>query len=251
MKRGFITHLATNGAAAIHDFELAFQCATCEDIEEYIKDGKFGNWKETAEFINRAASHAYKYRIGFGRAIGAHIYHGPLRREISIFAKAYDLTIPITVHKGIGYDITDQHPSADFAAIGWASGEDFNIFANSISKLEDGVFLNFGTQVMGPEVYLKALSMARNMAGQEGQKINHFTTAVFDIIDLGDWKKEDDPTHPNYYFRPKKTILIRTVKDGGESFYIQGDFRITIPALYRDILRIKGGEDGKGNKKYN
>ncbi len=253
MKRGIITHVATNMACAIHDFELALIGATCEDVEFYIRDGKFGNWIETGININQAAKAAYAQRIGLGASIGRVIAIGINECDFSIFANACNLGIPITVHKGIGYDITDQHPLADFAALGWASGQDFLIFSDAISKLEGGVFLNIGTQVMGPEVYLKALSMARNVACQEyaekhnceineaPPQITDFTTAVFDIVNLGDWREEDDPSCPSYYFRPKKTILIRTIKDGGESFYIQGDFRVTIPNLYH--LLVKGGKN--------
>jgi hypothetical protein len=164
-------------------------------------------------------------------------------KNLSIFATAYRNSIPITVHKGIGYDITDQHPSADFSAIGATSGRDFIIFARAIRELEGGVFIDMGSQVMGPEVFLKALSMARNLAVQEGKRIRDFTTAVFDIVDLGDWRgkevtdyrKAENLSDPRYYFRPLKSILVRTVRDGGTSFYIQGDFAVTIPALYRRL----------------
>lgn len=249
MKRGIITHIAANGACAIHDFELAFQGATCEDVEKYIKDGKFGNWEETGRIINEAVNYGFKKGRGFGESIGRmiHLSTFPFRFE-SIFRNGYLFKIPITVHKSIGQDITDQHPSADYEALGGASGQDFLIFAESISKLEGGgIFLNIGTQVMGPEVYLKALSMARNVAAQEGKEIKNFTTAVFDIIHLGDWKNEPDIVNykkpeamsdPRYYFRPLKSILIRTVKDGGGGLYIQGDFRITIPNLYHRIIEV-------------
>lgn len=250
MEREIITHIATNGAVAIHDFELAFHGATCEDVEFYIKDGKFGNWRETGKYINKAVIYGYEHNIGFGEAIGRMIFleeHSRMPFEyISIFAAAFRLGIPITVHKGIGYDITDQHPSADFAAIGKTSGDDFLIFANSVSKLEGGVFICMGSQVMGPEVYLKALSMARNIATQKGEEIRHFTTAVFDIVNLGNWRAKDGDVvnyrksenlqDQRYYFRPLKSILIRTVKDGGESFYVQGDFSVTVPALYKKII---------------
>jgi hypothetical protein len=258
MKRGMITHIAANMACAIHDFELAFMGATCENVEEYIKDGKFGNWEETGFYINAAAIDGFRSNFGLGEAIARMIYYGAFwslehsleykpfylpNKDISIFRSAYELRIPITVHKGIGYDITDQHSSADFAALGWASGRDFLIFVDSVSKLEGGVFLNIGTQVMGPEVYLKALSMARNVASQAGKEIKNFTTAVFDIVDLGDWKNEPDIMNQRYYFRPLKTILIRAVKDGGKSFYIKGDFRMTVSALYHNILKEQ--KDGK------
>lgn len=259
MKRGFITHVATNGACAIHDFELAYIGETCEDVEEYVRNGEFGNWTETSFYINTAATDGFRSGFGFGESVARMLYYEAFwsiscnpfyvpYKDISIFKAAYELKIPITVHKSIGQDITDQHPSADYAALGWASGQDFLIFADAISKLEGGgVFLNIGTQVMGPEVYLKALSMSRNIAAQNGKKIKKFTTAVFDIVNLGDWKsgegadykKEENITDPRYYFRPFKTILVRTVKDGGESFYIQGDFSITIPNLYK--LIVKGG----------
>ena len=241
MERGVITHVATNGACAIHDFELAHIGATLEDVEDYIWDGKFGNWEETGRYLNEAIVRGYRDKIGFGEAIGRFIQKGENTvpfpyREISMFAAAYRLGVPFTVHKGIGYDITEQHPSADYAAIGWTTGEDFLRFAHSISQLEGGVFLNLGSAVMGPEVYLKSLSMARNIAAQRGEEIRHFTTANFDLIDFPDFQEEGQPTDAHYYHRPKKTILIRTVKDGGESYHISGDFSVTVPQLYRLLI---------------
>lgn len=250
MERGFITHLATNMAVAIHDFEMAYQGATLEDVEFYIKDGRFGNWEETGRYINEAIVRGYKKGIGLGESIGLMIeseYVPMPFWDMSIFARAVRLGIPVTVHKGIGYDITDQHPSADFAAIGKTSGDDFLIFAKSISRLENGVFLNLGSSVMGPEVYLKALSIARNLANQESREIKHFTTAVFDLVPLGSWQEEDDivdykkpgrTSDPRYYFRPLKSILVRTVKDNGKSYYVQGDFKDTVPMLH-NVLTIK------------
>ena len=155
MERGVITHLGTNGAGAIHDFELALIGATLEDVERYIWDGKFGNWEETGRYLNDAIVRGYHDKIGFGEAIGRLIQNEECGikfpyREISMFAAAYRLGIPMTVHKGIGYDIIDQHPAADYAAMGYTTGEDFLRFAHSVSKLEDGVFLNLGSAVMGP-----------------------------------------------------------------------------------------------------
>jgi len=236
MERGILTHVATNGAGAIHDFELALIGATLEDVERYIRDGKFGNWEETGRYINEAIIQGYRDKIGFGEAIGRLIQEGGMRfrhREISMFAAAYRLGIPMTVHKGIGYDIIDQHPSADYAAMGYTTGEDFLRFAHSISKLESGVFLNLGSAVMGPEVYLKSLSMARNIAAQRGEEICHFMTANFDLIAFPDFRNEGSPAEAHYYHRPKKTILVRTVKDGGESYHISGDFDRTVSKLYR------------------
>jgi hypothetical protein len=138
------------------------------------------------------------------------------------------------VHAGIGYDIIHEHPNCDGAAIGAASYRDFLIFARTVERLEGGVLLNFGSAIMGPEVYLKALAMARNVAHQEGRQIRRFTTAVFDIVPIhGDPHRELPKTDPGYYFRPHKTILVRTVADGGESFYFAGEHRATLPALWR------------------
>ena len=240
MERGIITHIATNGACAIHDFELAHIGATLEDVEDYIRDGKFGNWEETGRYLNEAIIRGYRDKIGFGEAIGRLIQEGENgisfpHRDVSMFAAAYRLGVPFTVHKGIGFDIIDQHPAADYAAMGWTTGEDFLRFAQRISQLEGGVFLNLGSAVMGPEVYLKSLSMARNIAIQRGEEIRHFTTANFDLIDFPDFQDEGAPTDAHYYHRPKKTILIRTVKDGGEGYHISGDFSVTVPQLYRLI----------------
>ena len=154
--------------------------------------------------------------------------------DISILAAGYRLRVPVTVHIGLGYDIIHEHPNCDGAALGEASYRDFLIFTEAVTRLQGGVFLNFGTAVMGPEVYLKALSMARNVAFQEGRQINKFTTAVFDLLELGDDLGHEAPkTDARYYYRPYKTILVRTVADGGESFYVRGGHRATIPALYR------------------
>ena len=245
MERRVLTHVAANGACAIHDFELAFIGATLEDVERYIWDGKFGNWEETGRYLNEAIIRGHHDRIGFGEAIGRLIQSGECgirfpHREISTFAAAYRLGLPMTVHKGIGYDIIDQHPAADYAAMGYTTGEDFLRFAHSVSQLEGGVFLNLGSAVMGPEVYLKGLSMARNIAAQRGDEIRHFTTANFDLIDFPDFREEGSPTEAHYYHRPKKTILVRTVKDGGESYHISGDFDRTVPQLYRLIISALG-----------
>ena len=130
MARGVITHVATNGACAIHDFELAHIGATLEDVEDYIRDGKFGNWEETGRYLNEAIVRGYEDRIGFGEAIGRLIQEGEQgipfpHRDVSMFAAASRLGVPFTVHKGIGYDIIDQHPSADYAAMGWDDGRGF------------------------------------------------------------------------------------------------------------------------------
>ena len=236
MERGFVSHIAMNGACAIHDFELALIGATTESVTRYIKTGEFGLWNETGR-INDAVSKGYREGIGFGEAVGRMIEDEEFPyRNTSVFAAAVRLGIPVTVHIGIGYDIIHEHPNFDGAAAGDASYTDFLIFAETVSKLEGGVFINVGTSVMGPEVYLKALSMARNVAHREDRQIRNFTTAVFDLQELDDDIYTVPPKDsPYYYFRPYKTVLVRTVTDGGESYYIRGDHRVTIPALY-DLL---------------
>jgi len=238
MERGILSHIAMNGAGPIHDFELALMGATTESVARYIRTGEFGLWEETGR-LNEAARQAAAEGLGFGEAIGRLIAEGDFpHKDISILAAGYRLRVPVTVHVGIGYDIIHEHPNCDGAALGEASYRDFLIFAHTVSQLEGGVLLNFGTAVMGPEVYLKALAMARNVAHQEGRSIRHFTTAVFDLLPLeDDYHQEAPKTDPRYYFRPWKTILVRTVADGGESFYFQGDHRITFPNLYRQVLR--------------
>jgi hypothetical protein len=237
MERGIITHVGMNGAGPIHDFELALIGATTESVARYVREGQFGLWEETGR-INEAIRQGVADGLGLGEAVGRMIEEERFpHRAGSILAAGYRLHVPVTVHVGIGYDIIHEHPSCDGAALGTASYQDFLVLAESVSKLQGGVLLNYGTAVMGPEVYLKALSMARNVAHQDGRRINHFTTAVFDLLDLGtDLQREAPKTEACYYFRPYKTILVRTVQDGGESYYIRGDHRATMPNLYRLVL---------------
>ncbi|MBI2941008.1 MAG: hypothetical protein HYY04_11290 [Chloroflexi bacterium] len=236
VRRGIITHLAGNGAVAIHDYELALIGATTESVARYIREGQFGLWEETGH-INEVARRAAGEGIGLGEALGREIAGGDFpHRDVSILAAAYETRTPATIHVGIGYDIVHEHPNCDGAALGAASYTDFLVMAQTISGLDGGVFLTFGSAVMGPEVYLKCLAMARNVAHQEGRRIAHFTTAVFDLIDLGsDLSREAPKSDPRYYYRPFKTILVRTVQDGGESFYIRGDHQVTLSNLHHLI----------------
>ncbi len=237
LEHGWIDHLALNGAGAIHDYELARIGATTESVDRYVRTGEFGLWRETGE-LNDWIAEAAGGSLGLGENIGRRIEGGDFpHKELSVFAAAWRLGVPATVHAGIGYDIIHEHPNCDGAALGAASYRDFLIFARTVERLEGGVLLNFGSAIMGPEVYLKALAMARNVARQEGRSIRRFATAVFDLVPIGgDPRKELPKTDPGYYFRPHKTILVRTVADGGESFYVRGDHRATVPALRR-LLR--------------
>jgi hypothetical protein len=240
MERGFINHVAMNGAGPIHDWELALIGATTESVARYIQTGEFGLWQETGR-INDLIASGNDWGLGMGESLGRAILDGAFpHKDISILAAGVRMGIPVTVHVGIGSDIIHEHPNCDGAALGQASYQDFLIFAETVTRLEGGVLLNFGTAVMGPEVYLKALAMARNVARQEGRTIRHFTTAVFDLIPLeGDTRQESPKSDPRYYYRPWKTILVRTVADGGESFYIQGDHRVTVPHLHRAALEAE------------
>ena len=242
MERGLMNHIGMNGAGPIHDWELALVGATTESVARYIRTGEFGLWQETGR-INDAIRDGAKAGMGLGEALGRTILDGPFpHKEISVLAAGVRLGVPITVHVGIGYDIIHEHPNCDGAALGHTSYQDFLVLAEAVRHLEGGVMLNFGSAVMGPEIYLKALAMARNVAHQHGEKISRFTTAVFDLIPLeGDTRKETAKSDPRYYYRPWKTILARTVADGGESFYIQGDHRQTIPSLYRAAREAESG----------
>ncbi len=245
MERGLIGHVAMNGAGPIHDWEFALIGATTESVARYIQSGEFGLWHETGR-MNDAIRDGARAGLGLGEALGRAILDGPFpHKDVSVLAAGVRLGVPVTVHVGVGHDIIHEHPNCDGAALGQTSYQDFLIFAEAVTKLEGGVLLNFGTAVMGPEVYLKALSMARNVAHQEGRVIRHFTTAVFDLIPIeGDTRRQAPKSDPRYYYRPWKTILVRTVADGGESFYVQGDHRATLPQLRRAALAAEreGGQ---------
>lgn len=236
LERGVITHVAMNGAGAVHDYELARIGATTESVPRYISTGEFGLWRETG-LLNEWIQEAAAANLGLGENVGRRILESSYpHRDLSVFAAAYRLSVPVTVHVGIGYDILHEHPNCDGAATGKASYYDFLVFAKTVESLEGGVMLSFGSAVMAPEVYLKALSMARNVAHQEGRVIRSFTTSVFDLVPMtGNFREEQPKTEAAYYFRPRKTILVRTVADGGESFYFSGDHRATFPALWRAV----------------
>ena len=241
LERGTISLVAMNGAGPIHDYEFARIGATTESVARYVRTGEFGLWRETGE-LNDAIRAGARDGLGLGEALGRHIAeaHYP-HADVSVLAAAYRLGIPVTVHVGIGYDILHEHPNACGASLGATSYADFLIFAEAVRNLEGGVLLSFGTAVMGPEVYLKALAMARNVAHQDGGTIAKFTTAVFDLVPLGDdFHAQAPKSDPRYYFRPWKTILVRTVADGGTSYYIAGDHRETLPALRHAILAAEG-----------
>lgn len=234
LKNGYITCIATNGACVIHDYEFSLIGKTSENVGKYISEGQFGLWEETGK-INDIINKSFKEDpIGIGRCIGKEILESKYEnREISIFGNCYNLNIPITVHVGIGYDIIHEHPNFDGCATGQMSYIDFLKFAYVLNNFENGVLLSFGSATMGPEVFLKALAMCRNVAKKESREIKHFTTAVFDLFDLPENLNilPEKDSHLNF-FRPWKTILSRTISDGGNGFYIKGRHEDTIPELW-------------------
>jgi len=218
MKRGVIKALALNGAGMIHDTEIALIGRTSEDVGEAILDGSFGMAKETAYFINEAINSGYRKGFGIGETLGEHITRKNLPcRRYSLLASAYEFGVPVTVHVAIGTDIIHQHPSANGAAIGEGSLLDFRNFIYNVSKLEGGIAVNFGSAVILPEVFLKAITVARNL----GFKVNKFTTANFDMINQ---------------YRPHQNILSRPTSSGGKSYNIIGHHEIMMPLLYRAII---------------
>jgi len=239
MERGLITHVAMNGAGLIHDYELALIGATTESVATYISQGQFGLWSETGD-LNTLISQAAANDLGLGEYVGSVIeQHNFAHKDLSIAAAGHRLGIPVTIHVSIGQDIIHEHPNCDGAALGQTSYNDFLILTHTVTQLEGGVMLNVGSAVMGPEVYLKALAMARNVAHQRNEHIAHFTTAVFDMVSLpDDLSTEASKSDPAYYYRPFKTILVRTVRDGGKSYYIQGDHRATLPKLWHTLCHL-------------
>lgn len=231
MREGFITHLASNGAGSIHDFELAYLGGTSEHVPTAIEDGSFGMWEQTGAWMNEAINLGFQSNLGYGESLAAYIAEHPERfphKDRCVVLNAYELGIPATYHITIGTDIIHQHPSADFASLGGASGIDFSIFCHSVSELEGGVFMNVGSAVTGPEIFLKALSIGRN----QGHTISHITTANFDIIPLGDYRSDVGSDKYEYYYRPRKNVINRPVSLGGTGLYIYGYHNVTLPNLY-------------------
>lgn len=218
MRRGIVKHVALNGAGIIHDTEVAMIGRTSEDVGEGIVDGSFGMAQETAFFINGAINYGLRKGIGIGEAVGSRIMKSrSARKDKSILAMGYKLGVPVTVHVAIGTDIIHQHPNANGMAIGEGSLLDFKTFIYSVSKLENGVAVNIGSAVILPEVFLKAITVARNL----GYKTHKFTTANFDMISQ---------------YRPYQNVISRPTSTGGKGYNITGHHELMIPLLYRSII---------------
>ncbi|MBW1988700.1 MAG: hypothetical protein JRI97_04050 [Deltaproteobacteria bacterium] len=237
MERGYISAVAANGACAIHDFELALIGATTESVAKYIAEGRFGLWRETGR-INDVVNKAYAAdpEAGYGQALGREIWNGDYpHKDISLFAAGERFSVPVLVHVALGQDIIHEHPNFNPEAAARLSYNDFLTLASVVEGLSNGVVMNFGTAVMGPEVFLKALAMARNAARQQGRAVERFSTLVADLRDLGENPcSGSDHGTETYYFRPQKTLLVRTLA-GGDSFYVRGKHADTVPALWTAV----------------
>ncbi len=243
MKMGCIQHLSTNGAGTIHDFEMAYMLRTEEDVKKYLAEGQFGLWDETGKLMNGAIKRGAEKKKGLGESLGQFIAGNNFPgKRYSLLGNAYELGIPLTSHIGVGYDVIHEHPAADGAALGATSYRDFLIFAHSVEKMNGGVFLSIGSAIMAPMTLEKALSMARNVAKQSGEKIE-FPIIVNDIqAGEWDWNRGEPPkNNPAYYSRFCKTYS-RATKDLS---YIDMDNRAFLHNLYKAIER-KG--EGKGKK---
>jgi hypothetical protein len=214
IENGAIQGLAMNGAGAIHDVELAYFGRTSEDVSRSLKNGRFGMTRETAELLNHTIRDGNKKELGFGEAMGKRIVEdNPEHHDLSIMGRAYQHGVPVTVHVAMGTDIVHQHPSADGGAIGEASLRDFRIWTDEVSQIGNGgVVLLFGSSVILPEVFLKALTVARNVVGD----ITHFTTANFDMI---------------RHYRPCVNLVDRPTREGGKGYTLMGHHEIMIPLL--------------------
>ena len=214
-----ITCICLNGAGIIHDFELAFQGKTSEDVAGNLKTGKFGMGKETADFLNYAVKEGVGKGFGLGYAVANKIATSNLaHKDLSLLYNAYKNKIPVCVFVGIGTDIIHQHPSFDAASTAGGSLRDFHILVEEICSLnQGGVVANFGSAVMLPEVFLKALNLARNL----GNQVKNFTSANFDMI---------------YQYRAAQNVVMRPTSSGGAGYYIIGHHEIMLPLLAQTII---------------
>ncbi len=214
MRDGWVSGLALNGAGIIHDFEIAYCGRTSEDVETQVRAGAFGTAFETGKWLNMAIRRGARHAEGLGSAVGRMIArsHFP-HKALSLLGSAHNLGIPVSVHVAIGTDTIHFHPGASGEALGRTSLHDFFLFCSLIEKLEGGgVFINVGSAVVLPEVFLKALSYVRNRGG----KVERFSTAVFDFI---------------HHYRPQQNVVRRVVGKKGRGFYFIGHHEIMIPLL--------------------
>ena len=220
MQRGIITGLALNGAGMVHDVEMALAGRTSEDVAEALADGSFGTARQTGEFINQAV--ATEPGLGLGAVVGRALNQAqPPCLELSLLAACQRLGLPATVHVSLGADIIHMHPSFDGAATGQASHVDFRLLTAQVAELKHGVHLNVGSAVMLPEVFLKALSAARNL----GNEVKDFTTVNLDML---------------RHYRPLTNVVQRPVLTGGKGYCIIGHHEINLPLLLAMVSEARG-----------
>ena len=218
MERGILDAIALNGAGVIHDFELAYMGETSEDVAAALKDGSFGMGEETGSFINQAIIDGSSNNLGVGMAVGLAINkHRLAHRKLSILSTAARRGIPVTSHVAIGTDIIHMHPKADGKAIGDCSLRDFHTLASVVATLNRGIYLNFGSAVVLPEVFLKAVSLARNL----GHPIRNLTTVNLDFLQ---------------HYRPLTNVVSRPTMHGGKGYNLTGHMEIMVPLLFAAVL---------------
>ncbi len=283
IEQGWLTHLATNGAGIIHDWEFAFAGFSSEDVRENVAVGRFGAWEETCRYLNLALAVGAYQGLGYGASVGKFVQQEAIDvpsqadltleaghslaarpahaaaaadliavlrenatpagriavahpwKRFGLQAAAYRLGVPFTGHPMFGHDIIYEHPMSCGAAIGRAAERDFLEFAAGVSRLEGGVYLSIGSAVMSPMVFEKTLSMARNLAAQQGRSIADFLIVVVDLAPASwDWSRGEPPTtHPDYYLRFNKTFA----RMGGQVRYLAADNRAFLPALLARLNR--------------
>jgi hypothetical protein len=221
MRRGFATAFVMNGSAAIHDFEIAIAGQTSEDVEAVLPDGRFGAAEETGREMNEAIASACRDSIGMGEALGARLARiaDPAWAPYSLLYQAYQHSIPVTVHVAIGTDTPHTHPAADAAAIGAATHRDFRLFCSLVAEMNGGgVYLNVGSAVVLPEVFLKAISTVRNL----GAPLAGFTTINLDFLQ---------------HYRPKVNVVERPhAKAGGRGIALTGHHELMVPLLAAALI---------------
>jgi hypothetical protein len=223
MARGFVSALATNGAGLIHDFEIAWAGATSEDVDGALGPGRFGMAHETGADLNRAIADGVSKGLGIGRAVGAYLLDAkPPHAELSLVATAARLGIPVTVHVAIGTDIIHMHPAASGAALGEGSLRDFRYLASAVSRLQGGVYLNCGSAVVLPEVFLKAVALARNA----GHSLDGLTTVNLDFL---------------RHYRPLTNVVSRPTAGVGRGYSLTGHHEILIPLLAAALVEDVDG----------
>lgn len=218
MERGYVSAVATNGAGIIHDFEIALSGGTSEDVDATLGPGTFGMAEETGTQLNQAIAEGVQEGLGLGQAVGRYLDAAkPPFAQISVAATTWRLQIPLTVHVAIGTDIIHMHPQASGAAIGEASLRDFKYFASCVARLEGGVYLNCGSAVVLPEVFLKAVAISRN----EGKSLKGLTTVNLDFL---------------RHYRPQTNVVTRPTAGTGKGYSLTGHHELLIPLLAAAIM---------------